>query len=404
MRFSTLLLLISLIPASAETRLTPAETTRLALTRNPELQAARGIVAEAEARAAGAGRLANPELGLEAAGGQDFEGRVEVALTQWFPVTSRLRWERKLSSLQIAMARLEVAEKELQLVTAAQLARVELAAAREARSLAATQIQTAGAEGESLKKQAAEGLASGLDAGSSALAASEIGLLQSSLAVEETSASAKMATLLGMNAGQLPATDSLQLPASLPAKTATLSRPDLQLAELALEAGDADVLLARSSRWQDVGVGIFAEGERTRDEPEGIEPEGLLGMRVSIPFPFWQNGSAKVAEKQAGRARLENQLAALQLAARNEATAAWQVMKIRHQAAQQASSEVLPAARRLLADTTAAHQRGESELSQVFRARDRLMALERADLEARKAFHLARIHWLSATGALLSQP
>lgn len=404
MRIFSFLLLFSLGSAFAQTRLTPAGTTRLALSRNPELQAARQIVAEAEARSHGSGRLSNPELGLEVAGGQDFEGRVEVALTQWFPVTSRLRWERKLSSLQIAMARLEVADKELQLVTATQLARVELAAAQEARSLAARQIRTTDTEAESLNKQAAEGLASGLDAGSTALTSGEIRLQQAALQVEEAAASARLATLLGLSADNPLTTEPLTLPAALPAKTATLARPDLQLAELAVEAGDADVLLARSSRWQDVGVGIFAEGERTRDEPEGIEPEGLLGMRVSIPFPFWQNGSAKVAEKQVGRQRLESQLSALQLAARNEASSAWQAMKIRYEAARQTSSDVLPAARKLLADTTSAQQRGETEIAQVFRARERLMALERADLEARKAFHLARIQWLAATGTLLSRP
>lgn len=404
MRISAFLLFLTLGSAAAQTRLTPAETTRLALARNPELQAARQIVAEAEARARSTGRLANPELGLEVAGGRDFEGRIEVALTQWFPVTSRLRWERKLSSLQIDMARLEVADKELQLVTAAQLARVELAAAQEARSLAAGQIRTTAAEAESLKNQAAEGLASHLDAGSSALASREIDLQQTTLLVEETAAASRLATLLGTSADKLPATDPLALPSSLPAKSPTLNRPDLQLAELAVAAGDADILLARSSRWQDVGVGLFAEGERNRDEPEGIEPEGLLGMRVSIPFPFWQDGSAQVAEKQAGRRRLEHQLAALRLAARNDAASAWQTLKIRYDAAGQAASSLLPAARRHLAETTAAQQRGEADVSQVFRARERLMALERADLEARKAFHLARIQWLAATGALLSQP
>lgn len=404
MRSLTFLLLFTLGSAFAQTRLTPAETTRLAIARNPELLAARQIVAEAEARAAGTGRLTNPELGLEVAGGQDFEGSVEVALTQWFPVTSRLRWERKLSSLQIAMARLEVADKELQLVTAAQLARVELAASQEARSLANAQIRTTDSEAKFLKKQATEGLASALDAGSSLMAAREIGLQHASLQVEETSASTRLATLLGMSADKPLATVPLKLPGTLPPKSPTLNRPDLQLAELALATGDADILLARSSRWQDVGVGLFAEGERFRDEPEGIEPEGLLGMRVSIPFPFWQNGSAKLEEKQASRRRLEHQLAARQLAARNEAAASWQTMKIRYEAARQAASTVLPAARRHLADTTAAQQRGEAELSQVFRARERLMALERADLEARKAFHLTHIQWLSATGALLSRP
>ncbi len=40
----------------------------------------------------------------------------------------------------------------------------------------------------------------------------------------------------------------------------------------------------------------------------------------------------------------------------------------------------------------------------MFRARERLMQIERADLEARKAFYLARVRWLGATGAILKKP
>lgn len=176
------------------------------------------------------------------------------------------------------------------------------------------------------------------------------------------------------------------------------------MAELALEAGDADVQAAKAARWQDVGVGIFAEGERNRDEPEGIAPEGLLGMRATVPLPVWQNGRARVDEKQAGRTRKERQLAALRLAAQNDAAAAFRAMKIRYEAARQSASEILPAARKNLAEYEAARQRGETDLAQVFRVRERLANVERADIEARKAFFLARIQWLNATGSPLSPP
>lgn len=389
----------------AQAPLTAPAAARLALRQNPELRAARQIVAEAEARAKGMGRLANPELNLEVAGGRDFEGRVEAGLTQWFPVTSRLRWERKLSRLEIEMARLEVADKERQLAAAVQSALVELAAVRGALALVTRQAKAAETGAGALDRQAAEGLASSLDAGAGALAAQEIGLEKTALEVEEAGASAKLATLLGQPAGEIPAIRAgLSLPSAPPAAAVELARPDLRLAEVALEAGDAEVLLARSSVWQDVGVGIFAEGERNRDEPEGIDNEGLLGMRVSIPFPLWQGGAAKVEEKKAGRARLEQRVAALKLAARNEAAAAWRVMKLRHQAARLAEAEIVPAARRHLADTEAAHRRGEIDQQQVFRARERVVSLERAALEARKAYHLARVQWLAATGAILSQP
>lgn len=403
-RLCALLLLAAAVQAAGETRLTPAIVNRLALSGNMELRAARQVIAEARARAKGSGRLSNPELGLEAAGGQDFEGRVEIALTQWFPVTSRLRWERKLSELGITMAELEVAEKERQLATAAQEALVEFAAAREAVALDQRQSQAAETEADALKKQSEEGLASSLDAGTGKLAADEILLLRADKKAGETQAASRLATLLGAPADRAMETDPLQLPSALPVPSRSLSRPDLKLAALAVENGDAEILLARSSRWQDIGVGLFAEGERNSDEPEGIATEGLLGMRVSVPFPLWQNGSAKVEEKRATRTRLAQQLSALELAAGNEAASSWRLMKIRYEAAQKAASTILPAARTHLTNTESARQRGEADMAQVFRARERLMQIERADLEARKAFHLSRVQWLSATGAILSQP
>ena len=390
--------------AAEPVRLDPAGAARLALSRNLELQAARQVLHEAAARVRAAGRLTNPELGLEVAGGRDFEGRVEVGLTQWFPVTSRLRWERRLSELELAMARCEVAGRELEIAAAAQSALVDLAAAREAVQLASRQAGVAKSEAETLGKQAEEGFVSRTEAGSTALAVGEIGLLGASIRAEESLAAAKLATLLGLSAEENFVVQNLALPAALPGKLSPARRPDLQLAELALEAGDADVQVARASRWQDIGVGIFAEGERNRDEPEGIEPEGLLGMRATVPLPIWQDGRARVDEKKAGRVRKERQLAALRLAVQNEASAAWRAMKIRYDAARQSAAEIVPAARKNLADSEAARARGEADAAQVFRARERLAALERADIEARKAFFLARIQWLNATGTLLSQP
>lgn len=397
-------LLILASAVRAEVVLTPESAARLALEKNSELQAARLIVAEAEARARTTGRLANPELNAEFAGGQDLEGKAEVGLTQRFPLTSRLRWERKRSALEIEMARLEVAARERQLAAQTQSACVELAAAREALAQADRQAKIAGALADSLASQAREGQASGLESSQGALAAQEILLEQAELRATEAAATSRLATLLGLTAETRFALPALALPKNLPSDTSLADRPEIRLAETAVAAGDAEVFLAQASRWEDIGVGLFVEGERNRDEPEGVTPEGFLGMRVSIPLPLWQNGSGRVKEKQAGRERLERQLAALRLAAGNEAVAARRTMQAHYETARRAATQIVPAARRQLDDSESAYQRGETDVQQVFRARERLAALERASLEANKAFHLARIAWLAATGGSLLKP
>lgn len=118
------------LSAQAALALTAETAARLAREQNPELVAARSLIEESQARTLSTGRLANPELQTEIAGGQDWEGRVSVGITQRFPLTARLRLERELSALDVELARLEVRERERQIEVATRKAFYELAAAR----------------------------------------------------------------------------------------------------------------------------------------------------------------------------------------------------------------------------------------------------------------------------------
>lgn len=393
------LLVVSATQASAGLALTAGSAVRLACEQNPELLAARALVAEAEGRARGTGRLRNPEVELEVAAGQDSEGRASAGLTQRFPLTARLRLERNLSALDIERARLEVRQKEMQLAWATQRAFYELASIREAVSLAGRQVEAAKRITESLEGSANEGLTSGLDAGQATLAGDGFAAAQESLRAEEAVAAGRLATLLGRKADTtFLLADALALPKTLPVNRAIGFRPDLKLAELAVKAGAADVSLAQATRWEDVGVGVFVEGERFRDEPEGIEPEALVGVRLSIPLPLWQNDSGKVAEKQAAAERQKQILESLRLTALNQAMVAHRAMAAQYRAASLANHQVLPAARKQVTDAEAAYQRGELDRPTLFLARERLAAVETSALEARKKFYFALSEWLTAVG------
>jgi cobalt-zinc-cadmium efflux system outer membrane protein len=220
------------------------------------------------------------------------------------------------------------------------------------------------------------------------------------LRAEEDAATGKLAALLGLPANEtLTVQDIPPLPSSLPAAASPANRPDIRLAEIAIEAAEKDLGLARAMRWEDIGVGVFVEAERFRDEPEGIEPEGLIGMRLSLPLPVWNNGQAAVEERKAIAQRRTELLEAIRLAAAHEAASAWRQMKARFSAAQQMQNDALPAARKLLADTQAASDRGEADVQRIFRVRERLIAIENDALESRSQFHLARAAWLHAAGA-----
>jgi outer membrane protein, heavy metal efflux system len=409
-RFSRWALVVGLTlplaePAGAELALTPASAVPLALAQNLELQAARLLVVEAEARGRDAGKLPNPELSTEFAGGRHADGRVEIGLTQRLPLTARLRLARTLSGFEVEFARLEIAARENRLAVEVQEAVVELIGAREALVLAEQQLTLTRTLTDSLVAQAREGAASSLDAGQSRIAARELEMRLTTLRIEAAESAARLANLLSVPAETtftLPPT--LGFPPELPEAKPPGRRADLRLAELAVEAGDAGIALARTARWEDIGVGIFFEGERSQDEFGGRERDGLVGLRFSMPLPLWQKGDAQVGEKRASRDRFARQLEAFQLAVRNETFAAFQAMRARHAAAHSFATDLLLAAREQLAHTEEAFGRGEIDAQPLFRAREQLLALEHAALETRQSFHLAHIRWLAATGNLLSNP
>ena len=377
-----------------------AETAaKIAQTENPELAAARNLIAEAEARTFTTGRLSNPELGTEIAAGQDFEGRVSIGITQRFPLTGRLRFERELSALELEMARMEVKERERQIGVAARAAFYELVAARSSIALAREQTALSDAFAKSIGESVGQGFGSKLDAQQAQLAADTQRANQEALRSQEIESAARLNTLLGRSADSpLVAKESLDLPKAIPASRPVGTRADLQLAEIAVEAGAKEVSLAKANRWDDVGVGLFVEGERFRDEPEGIEPEALVGIQFSVPLPFWQNGSGKVAEREAAQQRKGQQLAALRFAVRNEALSAHQIMAARFKSALQVTTKLVPAAVEQVTASEAAYRRGELDIQTVFLARERLAAIEAAALEARKNYFQSYSQWIGALG------
>lgn len=384
--------------------LTPEAATRLALEKNPRLAAARAVIAEAEARAAGLGRLPNPELETEFAAGSRARGRVEIGLTQTFPGVARLRLERRVAAEALAVARREVAAAETATAVRARRALVDLAAAEAGVALAEAQAALAREQAEAWRVQAEAGQLSALAAAQAALVARERELALAEPRATRRAAAAALAAELGRAPDAAPeAVFDLSLPPEPPSmgELALDQRADLALADATLAAGDAEVALARTRGREAWSLGVFVEGEQDRDDLGSRESEAKLGLRFSVPLPVRDVAGPAVAEKQAARRRLALERDALLAEARHELDLAAADLVARHRAARVLAVELLPAARVHLAAVEAARGRGEAELSQVFFARERVGDLERADLAARHAYHLAHVRLLGAAGRIL---
>ena len=391
--------------SSSENPLTAESAAALAIKGNKELTAARFVLQEAQGRARGVGRLPNPELETEVAAGQNFEGRVSVGILQRFPLTDRLRLERQLSDWDLRMAELEVREQEWQITVAVRKAFVDLACAREALSISSRQAESSAALTKTVEAAVEAGFRSKLDLQEAELSAANLKAKAESLRGLEMEAAVRLNEWLGRSADttlilhQIPS-----LPKSVPPHRPAGTRADLELAEMAVRSGKAHVLLSKATSWDDVGVGLFVEGERFRDDPTGIEPEALVGLKLSIPLPLWQNGSGKVSEREAAHRRMAARLEALRFAVQNQILLTYRVMGVCFRSAYEFQTKVLPAANEHVRECEAAYARGEVDLQAVFRARNRLAEIELSDLEARQAYFLAYGEWLAALGENKTNP
>ncbi len=377
----------------------------IAIRENRELATARLLVNEAMGRARRVGVLSNPELEMEVAGGQDFEGRVMAGITQRFPLTARLRLERQLSDLDVKMADLEVRVAEWKLVLAVRRAFYIAAAAHEAHAISLRQVNLADALAKSVAEGVNTGFRSELDLLEANLSASAMRAKSETLKGAEIEAAGRLNELLALPAdAPLIINTPLNLPKSVPAAKIAGKRADADLAELALRSGETDVALSKASQWEDVGVGIFIEGERFRDDPTGIEPETLAGLKVSVPLPFWQTGTGKAAEKEAVRVRLSAQCEALRFSIKNQILLAYRLVCFHFESASQFREKVVSSARESVRQSEAAYGRSEIEIYAVFRAYDRLSEVEMSALDAKKSYFLACAEWLSSLGTSPTQP
>ncbi len=132
----SLILLFAMASGQAEPHsVTRDEAIALAFKNTLELKIAALEIKRASSRLRWSGRLENPELELnvsdDGVGLNEGEGNYEVAFSQRFPLTSRLRKETGLRHYQVLLAEAEIAERRRELAGEVDRAIVELLGTRE---------------------------------------------------------------------------------------------------------------------------------------------------------------------------------------------------------------------------------------------------------------------------------
>ncbi len=375
------------------------------LRSNPDLQAARLAVDEARGRLLGSGRLSNPEIESELkpnVRGREFS--FSAGFTQKFPLTRRLWQERAISQAEVDSAIAEVREAERKIAAQVRTVSIRILAAQAARALKASQIASSKAVAQSVAKAADVGEGSLIEAAQFEMETSQLELDILQLDAESGALAGELRPLMGVGAKEtVEITGSLSAPNAGGETTPDIrNRPDYQAAQARSEAARQNIILQQMNKWSDAGIGLAAEIDRTEDAPAGLKTDGLIGVKFSLPLPFWNKNEGKIKEAQATSLRTAREVEAIAAHIRAEATAASAEMKASAKIFARTSDVLLPKAQELEERFTKFYKAGQpgAQLTDVLRSREKRLALEATRLNALRDYHLAKARLRAALGEI----
>jgi outer membrane protein TolC/biotin carboxyl carrier protein len=383
------------------TTLTLDDAVAYARRHNPDLAAARWSIEEARGRMSQAGRLGPPELNSEfqpnVAGR---EGILSLGFTQRFPAAAQLRAERAVSRSGFAAAEAEVRDAERRVTREVASLSVEGLALLAQQGLKDRQIANSRELAEASRRSAQRGEGSTIDTAQFELETRQLELERLRLDAQRAENLAELRSWLGW-----PNDTGLQLTGELPAPVDVSPggldpdrRPDYRAAIARSEAARHAVALARASRWEEISVGVFGEVDRREDAPIGLEDEGMVGLRLSVPLPVWGRFRGRIDEASASANRAEKEAEALVVRIRAESAVARVRMDAAARQAAEIERELLPRAADLEKRLGDSHQQGQATLTDVLRARERRLGLEATALTLRRDYHVAKVRYDAATG------
>ena len=397
------LCLFALIPAGRAATFTMEGAVSHALKHNPDLAAVRLGIEQARGRLLQSGRLSNPEVEAEAmphVKGREFS--VSVGFVQKFPLTNRLRLEKAVSSAEVAAAEAEVMAEERKVAAAVRTVAVKWLSLEASKALKERQIANSRDLATAAQKVALAGEGSSVEATQFELEAQQLSLDLLQLDSEKAGLTGEVRPLLGLSGTEAVGfTGSLPEPASAAGSSADLAaRGEYQAAQAKIEVANREIALARAEKWEDIGVGLTAQVERSEDAPEGLKTEGFVGVKFSLPLPWWNKNEGKIQAAEAGAKKAEKEAESVANQIRSDVQATAAEMAAARRIVDETASRLLPKAKQIEDVILGYYRQAQpgTQLADVLRARDRRLALEQARLDALKTYHLACVRHQAALG------
>lgn len=366
---------------------------------NPTLAAANHRIGEALGRMKQSGRLPNPSFDTGISHNiQSAEGSVEIGFTQKFPLTNRLALEKEIGIAEVEAAEAEVRDVERLLVAEARAEFVKVLSIRQRRVLLGKQKAFAEELASFISDASGRGEISSLDAASARLAALRLTTDERRLDAEETSALGKLRPLLGI-APATPIRLSGNIPQVVIPDISSVDRPDLTAARINADAAGTAIALEQARRKDDIEASVFAAGERSEDAPDGLENEGIIGFKLSIPLPFWNDNQGAIDEAEARAKRKQAEVDALATNIRHESQTTLTEMQQWAALVSEIKDTLIPLASEQTDLLEEAYRQGQGDLQTILTSREQTLALRASKLDAILEFQLARIRYEASCGA-----
>ena len=368
--------------------------------QNPDLAAARMLIKEASGRLAQSGRLSNPELQSSIEHNSRLrEGRIEIGISQKFPITNRLQLEKDVSLSELEAAKAEVRETERKLIGRSRELVVNLQASRERRKLLSELIGVSTEFAEFLNKAAEKGEGSTLDAGQAKLETAILSVEIPQLQAREAALMGELKPLLGMRISDPMYVGGDLGDPTLPTKDLKPAmRLDLKAATLTSQAASQQVELEKARRYADVEGGLFFAGEGAEDAPGGYEDEAIIGFQFKIALPLWDKNEGAIQEAKARKKRKDLEVDALRRNINLAAQSTRDEMTKWKRLIEEIDETLLPLAEQQSKFAEEAYRNGQGEIQSVLRTREKRLQLAASKLDALKEFHLARVRHKTALG------
>jgi len=368
------------------------------LSHNPELAAARFRIDEAVGIAKQSGRPSNPTLDTGLSHNtRSSEAIAEIGITQKFPLTNRLNIEKEISATEIQAAEAEVHNVERLLIAEARQEFVRILAIRQRRNLLKQQQELSTQLTEFISNKSEQGEISPLDAAQAKLSSLKLTSQQYQLGTEETAALGRLRPLLGIAPQTAVILSGNPSGMSAP-NTHSIHRPDLTAAQLQLRAAETGIALEHANRREDVELSLFVAGERSEDAPNGMENESMVGFKLSIPLPFWNNNQGNIDAATARRNRKDQEVRALANHIHHETQTAMTEMRQWASLISELHDKLLPLAKQQTELLEKAYREGQTDLQTVLTSREQTLELLATQIDATREFHLANIRLQTSRG------